>query len=374
MSHRFVFVLVSFLAVSLLGCGRFDSPPRVLLPEAVDGVLSDPTAPLVVGFHEPIDFDSLKLKVIRYDTDVEGRLGDEDDDPNTELDIIFEHISPLDADVGGSAFLDDTGAQYWISLQTTLPIGPRLAIIIEPGLRDLAGNEWKTRQVLVFGFEFACSDGQPSATFPSGVYFFVVQVDEPLATQIKLFGNLTVDNEYGIYVGQFTNADRDPGLDCAPHGLECADNELCSLLPEPRCVLQSEDATSAHDYPDFIPNATAPTGYSFTIKGCVRDLDDGSVAFGNQPADVIVQSPPVTVKGISFNAGFDFSEDGDYEGEGTFVAEQVFLGTTPSGTGVGTHIDLLIPTDLVPSGVPSPPFSPSDVLADFGITPDDASE
>lgn len=360
MTSRF---LTGCLALILCaGCGEYDSPPQVVLPQAVDGVLVNPTAPLVVGFHEPIDLDTLKLKIIRYETNSEGQLGDEDSDPATELDILYEHTGPLDADVGGTGYLDETGAQWWAELFTTFPIGPRLAVIIEPGLKDLAGNEWKVRQTLIFGFEFECSEGAPSATFPSGTYVFLVNVDDPIATQIQLFGHIIVDNEYGVYVGQFTNADRNENLDC---GLVCEDGEVCSLLPEPRCVLPSADMSSPYEFSDYVPNAAPPKGYSFTIKGCVRDLEDGTVAFGNQPVDVVVTSPPVIVKGINFNAGFTYADNGDFVGEGTFVAEQVFLGETPSGTGVGTHVDLLIPSDQVPAGVPSPPFGPDAILDEF---------
>ena len=348
-------------ALAAAGCGVYDQPPQAYLPEAHEHILADATAPLVVAFSEPIDPATLRLKVVRHDIDVEGRLADEDDDPSTNLTVLYEHRSPAEAiasddgqiDVGGKGRLDETGTVFTIDLQTTMPIGPRLAVLVEPGLTDPdAKSTSHIRQAVEFGFQFGCEDGQSSLLFPSGTYFFLVDVATPIETQIQLWGAIDVDNAHGSFIGQFTNADRDATQSCP---FSCPSEQVCRLLPTPACVSPSERAGTVDEYPDYVPNDQPPTGYSFTVLGCVRDEDDGTITFGNAPADAIVQSPAVTVKGIDLTASFAFDGQGALRGSGSFVAEQVYLGTTASGAGTGVHTVRLVPDDEVPPGIPQPP-------------------
>jgi len=349
-----LFILLSALA---LGCDDFDSPPQMTIVGIEEGFLSDPAAPLVLRFHEPIDFTTLRLKVIRYEVDGEGRLADEVPGAPGELNTLFE-ASPDDSDLGGVAELNDAKDTYTITLSQTFPIGPQLAVLIEPGLKDEAGNEWKVRQIHKFGFEFSCQGDEATApsAFPTGFYFFQVEVDKPISTQILLWADIRVDAETGDFVGQFTNADRDPAIDCSNHGLQCAETEVCRTLPTPACVVPSEKAGTPDEYPDFYANDVLPTGYSFTVPGCVRDRADGTFSFANAPVDVVVISPPVKVKGINLNSLWGDDSEGVLRGNGVFQAAQVFLGDSPSGVGVGTHLERQVPADEVPN-IPAPPAS-----------------
>ncbi|MCC6527321.1 MAG: hypothetical protein IT373_32025 [Polyangiaceae bacterium] len=359
--------LVLVAAATLLGsagCGVYDAPPHPYLPEAVDGILADPTAPIVVQFSEPIDPRTLRLEVVRYDLSAEGLLADEDEDPATELAPLFAHsVDPtvpavvVDVDVGGKGKLDAAGTTYTIEVQKTLPIGPRLAILVEAGITDLDGHESKVRQVVQFGFKFACAAEQPTEHFPSGAYFFLLDVASPIQTQIQLWGAIEVDHATGSFIGQFTNADRRTDQSCPT---PCADSEVCRLLPTPACVPPSERAGTVDEFPDYVPNdgSISPTGYSFTVLGCVRDEPDGTVSFGNAPADAVVSQPAVTVKAIDLTASFVPDANAVLRGSGSFTATQVFLGTTPSGPGTGTHAERSVPAELAPPGIPQPPPAP----------------
>jgi hypothetical protein len=352
------------LGFGSLGCSSFDAPPQATIVDAAEGLLPDPLAPLALSFHEPVVPESLLVKVIRLETDIEGNLFDEDADEETQLDIFYQHPGPDGLefpDIGGEGALDPGRRRFTMNLSTTLPIGPQLAVLIEVGLQDDEGNEWKVRQILKFGYEFSCG-GEESAMpteFPSGSHFMVVDVDSPIQTQLQLLAAMKVDPETGAVVGQFTNADRDESIDCSQFGLSCESTEVCRTLPSPACVAPSEGAGTADEYSDYTHNAVPPTGYSFTVLACVRDEPDGSFTFANAPVDVEVQSPPVTVKGINFNGGFRFDSDGILRGDGTFSAPEIFLGTTPSGAGVGTIAMRLIPEDELKPGTPQPPDDPA---------------
>ena len=334
---------------------RVDAPPHASLPEAVGGILADENAPIIVAFTEPAKADSLSLKVIAYDTSVEGELFDEDTDDETELKVVFSHDGASGAQEGGSGKLDESGLYFTIDLDTVLSVGAKWAVIIEPGLSDEEGNSWAVRQHLVFGYELKCESGSGTEKFPTGTYFWLVQVDTPVPTQIQLWSAIEVDVETGKFIGQFTNADRNLDLDCSKYGLSCKATQVCRTLPEPECVTPSERAGVVDEYPDFGFLADTEAGYSFTAQGCVKEQEDGSVAFVNAPADINVQLPPVDVAGASFNSSFSLDAEMVLRGAGTFTADEVYIGGNPSGAGVGTHSERQVDDSERPEGLPTPP-------------------
>ncbi|MBW2459849.1 MAG: hypothetical protein JRI68_35485, partial [Deltaproteobacteria bacterium] len=318
------------------GCDAYDSPPRASLPDVDElGVLPDAAAPLRLAFDEPIDGGSLKVRVIRYQVDGEGRLYDEDDDPTTQLEQLYEDVGP--ELVGGIGDLDGTKTVYTMSLTHTLPMGPQLAVLIEPGLADEEGNAWQVRQLFKFGINFGCGDDPRPTNFPDAKHFMKVEVDSPIDTQLQLFADIRTDPDTGLFVGQFTNADRDAAIDCGVYGLSCdPESEVCRTLPGPECVEPSKRVATTDEYPDYIHNVQPPTGYSFTVRGCVENKAEQLWAFTNAPVDIQVESPPVGVKGIKFNAQFEYDDLGVLRGEGAFSAQELFLGDTPNGAALGS--------------------------------------
>ncbi len=331
---------------------EYDSPPRTEIVGLVDGALTDTTVPIVLRFSEPISKDSLSIRVVRLDLDNEGNLGDEDSDDATELVEYFRHDPNEKIYTGGFGTLSEDGKSFTININSSLPVGPSLAVLIEPGLEDEAGNSWEVRQRLVFAYTvvLACEAGQGAPTvFPSGAYFMIANIEKPIGTQIQLFAQLEVDPETGSFVGQFTNADRLPGSSCSP---ACGEADSCQTIPMQACVLPSAKVGSDKEFPDFLPNAAPPTGYSFRVTGCIVDTEAGSV-FLNAPADIDVQQPDVFVKGIKLSASF-VEQDGVFVGTGLASAVDVFLGVTSAGVAEGTMIGRQIPPGEEPPGIPFP--------------------
>ncbi len=340
-------------ALSLAGCDPFDAPPAVAIEGLVEGQLPDPTAPFTVTFSEPIKPESLAFKLVVYETDGEGRLFDQDEDAATELDVLFR--SDPETEEGGLGQLDEARRVFTATLSKTMPVGPQLALVVDSGLADDAGRAWKVRQIIKFGFAFSCGDQVKPTTFPErGTYFFLVDVDKPVSAQIQLLADIRVDPDSGDFVGQFTNGDRNPALDCSTLGLSCKDTEACRTYPEPACVPPSEKTSGADGYVDFSANFEPPTGYSFTVRGCVTDSEGGGYSFGNLPVDVVVQSPPITVKAINLQSAWTRDDEGVLRGSGSFTAEQVYLGPSPSGAGVGSSLARSYAAEELPP-IPAPP-------------------
>jgi len=338
--------------VSVGGCETYDSPPRPAIEGAVDGILSDPQVPVVVRFSEPIDPNSLRIQLIKLETDLEGNLLDEDPDDATTLTSFFSLDPVTSNNFGGTGeFLDDDSA-FRITLNVPPPVGPSLAIVIEAGLKDLEGNDWAVRQVIPFGYQLSC-DGSTGGTdkFPSGAYFFLVDVEVPIPVQIQLWGLIDVDPATGSFVGQFTNADRNPdGERCSP---ACPETEACRLLPAEECVVPSTKAGTEDEFSDFVPNNVLPVGYSFKVDGCVIEQGD-AVVFVNLPADVDITQPDVFVQGIQLTSSFAVDPNGVFRGTGAVTGEIVFIGDNDSGPASGNLVARLVDPAEAPPDIPGP--------------------
>jgi hypothetical protein len=328
----------------------------VSIADETDGVLANVGAPVVLVFSEPIVEASLSAEIVTYTVDAEGNLADEDADEATKLEVRFGH-APGKPDVGGTSQLQSGGRALSIHADPPLPVGPALAALIEPGLADAAGNATKTRQRLKFAYAFRCDDaadaGPVSASLPTGAYFMLVEVDEPIATQVQLFSWLEVDAATGRVRGQFTNGDRNPDPDRCP--TPCKSTEACRLLPAPDCVAPSTKAGSVDEFSDWVANSTPPTGFTFTVTGCTRDQPDGTIAFATDPVDTKTQSPPVTSHGITMSGVLAAAPDGVLRGTGSFSVEEVFLGSTPSGPGRGSLRMRMLSGEETPKDLPKPP-------------------
>jgi hypothetical protein len=347
-------VLAVVLGFMSAACETFDPPPEPELVGGTDGLLSDPNQPIQLRFSEPIDPASLRLRIVRYVADAEGNLPDEDDDSATTLDTFFEHDAHFDG--GGTAHLDAGKRSLEIKTAAPLPIGPRLALLVEPGLSDVAGNVTLTRRRILFGYSFDLECGEPAKTLPSGFYFFLADVADPIPTQVQLFAAIEVDPATGNAIGKYTNADRNrDGTRCDP---ACDGNEACRTIPAMECVIPSEFASSVDEFVDYVPNGAPPTGYGFTATGCVHEQSDGTAVLVVAPVDVAVQAPPVTLRNARLVASFTPGPGGVLRATGSFSADAVLLGTTPSGAAKGDLAARSIADGEAPTGIPLPPPLP----------------
>lgn len=333
------------------GC-EYDSPPRPSLDGLVEGVLPDPRAPIVLVFSEPVDPKTVSVKIAPFEVDEEGNLGDEDaEDAGTELNEYFSY-SEKDGAFGGEAELTEDRRALIIRPSVTLPLAASLVLLVEPGLKDDEGREQKTRQRLLFSYKFSCDTAMASALFQNGVYFFVVQVEKPIPTQIQLFATLESDAA-GEVKASFVNADRNPdGTRCTP---ACDATTACQTLPGPAmCVMPSTKAGGEDEYPDFVVNADPPVGYKFTALGCISEAN-GTVSFVSQPTDVYIQQPAVIVQAAVLTASLKLDADNVLRGTGSLASPAVFLGsldTTTLGEGSGSLSLRLVPPEEAPTNVP----------------------
>jgi hypothetical protein len=326
----------------LVACETFHAPPSGTV---VGGpVLSDPALPLVIQFDRPFAPETLKLEVVPYDIDNEGNLADEVDGGG-DLHPYFTHDPSMDDYAGTS----QVGADSFTIFPKAFPVGQKLAVLVEPGLAATqTGVTTRVRDKLLFSYEFHCAH-TGTQILTSGPYMFLIDVESPIGTQIQLFAQMRVDAATGDFIGQFTNADRNRDLSRCP-GLPCKPEDACQTIPSPACVAPSVKAGSVDEWPDFIPNVTPPTGYSFTVHGCAQDMGD-AVVIGTEPVDLVVQQPAVTAKGLVVLASFGR----DLRATGTGTAADILLGTKGFGAAKATVHARSLPADQIPPGIPFPP-------------------
>lgn len=333
------------------GCAYYEGPPRVTLVGEKEGTLADAKAPLVLSFSKPADPKTIKLKLARYATDLEGNLADEDTDPNTELDLLFES-DPEEGDSGGIAVIAEDNRSVTIKPVAVLPIGASLVLLIEPGLADEEGNVTQVRKKIIFTYAFELKCNAPSLVFRPGAFFTLAEVKKPLPVQVKLFASVDLDPVTGAFTAQFTNASRNTDPNRCP--MPCKSTEVCRLLPAPACVAPSERAGSVDEFSDFVPNYTPPVGFTFPARGCAVDQDANTVIFSSAPTDVQVQQPAVTLRNTILTASFVKEGDGTLRSTGSLTADDVLLGDISSGKGQGGLTMRSLPADQTPPDIPKP--------------------
>jgi hypothetical protein len=344
------FAIASLLAI--VGCATFDAPPDPRLVGVKGGLLSNDKAPLVVDFGREVEPKTLKLEVIPYVVDNEGNLADEGGNKgDITLNEFFAH-NPNFGDIGGMGTFTHENSAYSIALNAPLPIGPRLAVLVEPGFASLDGATDNVRRRLVFGYQVELSCNKPSELFHSGYYFFLARVKVPIATQVQLYASIDVDKASGAFVGQFTNADRNRTRKCPE--LHCMSNEVCRDLPSPRCALPSDPADNVDEYSDYVPNNAPPTGYSFAARGCIVDGPGGVISFETLPVDVHVTQPVVTLRNARLSASFK-SVDSVLRATGSLSADDVLVGTSASGAASADLTARSLTDEEAPPNIPNPP-------------------
>lgn len=362
MRNPFILALLACAPIVAIGaaCERYNPPPTPVIEGLEGSVLSDAKAPLVVSFGKDVEPDSLSVKVIYLETDQEGNLFDEDDDPDTNLRVLISRDKYESK--GGTAELVDGNTKLKLVPTGAFPVGPKLALVFEAGLKSPDGKERLFRTIIPFSYTVKCTAGARADKFVSGTYFALLEVDKPIGTQIQILAHIEVNKDTGAFLGQFTNADRNPDKGrCSP---ACGADDACRTLPKMECIPPSTKAVTSDEYPDFVPNQTPPTGYSFTVEGCAVDDEKGTGVI-TAPATMVVQSPPVTVGGLVMTASWIPDANGNVKATGSLTAEAVSLNDNVIGPGIGTMTATLIPLDKVPPNVPAPPAKP-----DAGARPD----
>lgn len=355
--RRTLLLFAVALVLAVLGapsCQVYEAPPEPSLPQSTSNLLPDPAAPLIVRFSKPIDEKTLQLKVARNIVDARGRLADEADPPG-DLSLIFSH--GYDAgDTGGVGVLSDDKTTFTVTPTAAFPINPELVLIVEPGLHAIDSDVTiNARRKLRFGYQFDLTCSAPTKVMPAkGSYFVLIDVKQPIGTQVRLWADIRVDTSTGRFAAQFVRAGRNLDGSRCPGG--CASTDACRTHPgPPACVAPSLRADDTNEYPDFIADTTSPASFQFTATGCIVDSPDGSAQFVNLPVDVFVSSPQVTLRNTRLTSSFGTDAQGVLRGAGSLSADDVALGPSSSGKGAGTLTAILVPDSAAPTNIPAPP-------------------
>ncbi|CAN5193037.1 hypothetical protein BH09MYX1_BH09MYX1_57530 [soil metagenome] len=335
-------------------CDVYEAPPEAFLPQANANLLPDPTAPLVVQFTKPIDPASLQLKVVKSILDSRGRLGDESDPPG-DLQAVYT-FSDRDGEKGGIGEFSADGMRFTVAPTGAFPINPPLILLIEPGLHA-KGSDVTTnaRRKINFGYQFDLTCNSPTTVLPaSGYYFVLIDVKQPIGTQVRLWAKIVVDPATGKFASKFIRAGRNPDGTRCPSA--CANTDACRTLPgPPACVAPSTRADAIVEHQDFIADTNAISSFQFTATGCVVDQPDGTAQFVNLPVDIFVTSPVVTLRNARLTSSFTKDKNGGVLGAGSRSADDVAIGTSSSGKGSGSLAALLVKDSEAPPGIPEPP-------------------
>jgi hypothetical protein len=259
----------------------------------------------------------------------------------------------MNGDTGGEDTLSPDGATMTITPDVVPPVGGQYVVLVEPGLSDLAGTMTRVRRRAVFGYASTLTCNAPAHVIPAGTLFLLTNVSQPINVQIQLFGVLDVDPATGKLKGRFTKAKRNPDVSrCSP---ACPSTDVCRTRPgPPACVTPSTSASTVDEFPDYVPNDDPTTGFSFETQGCAVDQGAMTATLATSPVDVMVTSPPVTLRNTALDASFTADAGGILRGSGTLTADAVLIGSISSGMGAGNLTARSIPASQVPPGVPQP--------------------
>ena len=334
------------------GCETFDPPPKPSVVGLDNGIMStEPDAPFVIHFSEPIVKSSLQTKLVPYVKDAEGNLLDEQSPPDlqkfaaTTL-VAFNGAAPADQE-GVSFNLD--AQSLTITRDERFDVSAGYLALFEPGLEDLDGNKTVPRVRIPFTFQLP---GGGPTQMPTGYYYFLINVDY-LATQIQAFTYMEVNPETGVWKAIFTNGNRLEALNTRPgcpsgcSGL----TTICALLPSPHCVKPSEKQTALEQFVDFLPDKAPPNGYTFIANGVVRDEPNGTTAFGTAPflievtigsGGILVQAEDTKISGV-----FRLHDDNRWRGTGTANVKVVKLNGVGKDPTEGTFEAMSLTADEV---------------------------
>ncbi|MBX3184271.1 MAG: hypothetical protein KF915_16710 [Polyangiaceae bacterium] len=301
---------VLLAGLTLFSCETFDPPPKVELHGAVGGFMTEaPGSDIVISFNEDFERSSLRLRIVRadkaLDIDPEGKLADEPDYcgpqrargqcdgavpapccTNEGLAQSVYYDGASDRAEGGRVSVD--GRRIIIKPDEAPRIAVPYMLIIEPGLRDLEGNESRVRQKVEFAYR-AFLPGPSS--LPTGPYFFLFDIaPPPIQQQLRLYAWLDVNQTTGEWVGLFTDANRTTALNSRPGCPSNCGLDVCQLYPSPNCVRPSTNMGSIDEFRDMIPIKDRPLGYTFLGSGYTADLPDGTTGIGTPefPIDITI--------------------------------------------------------------------------------------
>lgn len=304
-------------ALLVLGCQTFDPPPKVTIENVENGVMkTEPDAPFVLRFSEPIKRSTLKAKLVKAVLDPEGFLLDEKDPPDpagflANTLVAFDGADPENEDKSFGATFALSDDNLSMEVTTGFEISAPYLALVEPRLEDKDGHFTLPRQRLPFTFQL---EGGGPTTLPTGYYYWLFDIEPPpLQTQIQVYAYMQVDPATGQWRAIFTNGNRRPALNARPGCPSCSgETPVCALIPTPRCLKPSEKQSALGEFVDFLPEPDPPDGYTFIADGFARDEPDGRITLGTAPflIDITIGTGNIHIEAINTKVIGAFDDDG----------------------------------------------------------------
>lgn len=322
-------VLLGAFVSPSIACETFDPPPEGSLVGVTNGIMArEPDAPIVLALSETFERGSLRFKLVRAVMDADRNLLDEQSPPLPDefrdtIVVAYDDKRPGDPEASFGGTVDVKGRFVTITPDKALGYAVPYLLLIEPGLKDLAGNVTIPRQRLPFSYALPAGG---STVFPTGYYYFLINV-ELLSTQIQAYVYMEVDPDTGIWRANFTNGNRLPALNSRPGCPSCSGSApICALIPTPRCVAPSLKQEALEEFWDFLPEREPPDGYYFIANGFAKDQADGNIAVGTVPflIDITIGTGAVriTAENTTMAAIFE-PQNGRWVGSGSINSEVV---------------------------------------------------
>lgn len=187
----------ALLALLVGACEEYVAPPDVDLDFPPEGTFIEGQS-LVLSFTEPIEPDSLRVRIWPDRRDVEGQLPS---NITPLLDVCTVATSPCDTE-GSTLFVDDDGMRAELALNPEGIGKPDVPLLVEvlPGLVSVQtrANLGRSR---MFDFQFKPAVvAEDPVPFEEGIYLFVSVFDEPIPNVITLMSDVRVTNDGRIYI------------------------------------------------------------------------------------------------------------------------------------------------------------------------------
>jgi hypothetical protein len=283
-------VCAVFAVITAGGCVEYDAPPDATLVRPDEGAF-EVEEPLMLEFSEPIDPDSLSVRVWPNERDAEGELAQAVQplvEPCTPDNSPCDTLTLTVADDAQSASVEWSEA-----LKET---GRPLLLEVLTGLADDEGNKTGVNYLFDFQFRGKRRLNDEPVDFDNGIYVIGASVENPLPAVLTLVSDLRV--------------------------LESGDFVLAGASAK-----VNDDAPKASVEPEDVYVNTTSKGWSVYATGFVTLQDDGARLLETDPFDAFVPlgTFDVYLDQVRIFATIKKDEDGNDSLDGTLTYEQVRL-------------------------------------------------
>ena len=314
MSHATLAVLVA-----LAGC-TYDPPPEVTIdqPEGGAFLAGDP---ITLRFSEPIDPDSLAIRIWPNKRDIEGELPD---GTAPLLDTCRLGDAPCgDADLA----LAEDGASAEVLLARSTLGAPGLPLLLEVTreLTDLGGSSRGVPEWFDVQFSPRREPNSEPVDFDDGVYVIVGEIDDPVPAVITLVSDIVVIPDGSLALAA---AEGDPIGDAPKNTRDPA--ELQVDTTDNGFALHAWGFVQQQDGERFIDTDPIDVSLSLGVVLVIRDVRITGTIVRDEALGADRLDGTVSFSGITLNPG-----DGEANypaGNTSFTAERAPDDLVPEGT------------------------------------------